>query len=619
MTSESQKLEPVSGSGQVGEHQNGAGIHAVSKSAERENRENAAEALDNNNDDDAVNGVDNNSSKGTTNNRPLILQDEVTFIGIDPPGAAKDVASAKRDRQDAQGKRRPSSLLRPFGMNLRLIGGVSCVTLGLLLVFVSVGTLLNFNSVFRWILGRRVVLSPKSQGFPIWRDVSKNYDTRVAWYLFNLTNPEEFKQGGKPIVKEVGPFWYKVDISKKNITFHNNKTVSFEEHRFFTFDPVNSVSDEETNITMVNVPLMAALHRGENLGWLARGGFATVIGALEQAQHAVVVYKVKELTYTGQSNSIVQLATLKEGFLTWFYSGENKKGRFGFGVDKNDTNPGVFNMYTGATGVQDLNRIHSMDGQHVREIWSKPECNVIDGTFGNLRPPMNETNSTRVYVPDMCRALVTRYQKDVEWHKLRLRRFNLTIDNFLSSKENPDNVCYDASFKLPSGVAEVGPCKKDAPIVMSLPHFLQADPQFRAAVDGMHPDQSRHEFVMDHEPLTGTTVRVHGRMQANVRVIPSDMINDAASLPEVTLPLFWQEMYVEGGPNIVSFLTKVNGYPGLGKIAMTIVALFGLILAVIGAGLLIASLRAQRSATLPDPKHKVAYSKAATTEPRVDI
>lgn len=64
---------------------------------------------------------------------------------------------------------------------------------------------------------------------------------------------------------------------------------------------------------------------------------------------------------------------------------------------------------------------------------------------------MNETNSTRVYVPDMCRTITTRYQKDVEWHKLRLRRFNLTIDNFQSSKENPDNKCYDRSFELPSG------------------------------------------------------------------------------------------------------------------------------------------------------------------------
>lgn len=87
--------------------------------------------------------------------------------------------------------------------------GIICVTLGLFLVIFSLGVIFNFDSVFRWVLGRRVVLSANSQGFPIWKAVSDNYDTKVAWHFFNLTNPEEFKKGEMPIVKEVGPFWYK--------------------------------------------------------------------------------------------------------------------------------------------------------------------------------------------------------------------------------------------------------------------------------------------------------------------------------------------------------------------------------------------------------------------------
>ena len=55
-------------------------------------------------------------------------------------------------------------------------------------------------------------------------------------------------------------FSLRVNLTKENIVFHKNKTVSFEEHRFFTFDRVNSVADEDTNITMVNVPLMASLN-----------------------------------------------------------------------------------------------------------------------------------------------------------------------------------------------------------------------------------------------------------------------------------------------------------------------------------------------------------------------
>lgn len=163
---------------------------------------------------------------------------------------------------------------------------------------------------------------------------------------------------------------------------------------------------------------------------------------------------------------------------------------------------------------------------------------------GNLRPPLNESNSQQVYVPDMCRQITTHYQRDIDWHKIRLRRFNLTIDNFASSEDKPENACYDDIFHEPSGkfepalweplsakapppqslhrkseirnlflrnllrgvrfvsgVAEVGPCKKGAPILMSLPHFLQADPKFRKDTTGLSPDISKHEFTMDHEPV----------------------------------------------------------------------------------------------------------------------
>ena len=64
---------------------------------------------------------------------------------------------------------------------------------------------------------------------------------------------------------------------------------------------------------------------------------------------------------------------------------------------------------------------------------------------------MNETDMQTIYVPDICRKVLTRYQKDVVWHGIRLRRFNLTIENFQSSSENPANACYDHVFKQPSG------------------------------------------------------------------------------------------------------------------------------------------------------------------------
>lgn len=50
-----------------------------------------------------------------------------------------------------------------------------------------------------------------------------------------------------------------MNVTKRNVVFHENQTVSFEEWRLFTFDETDSIGDEDTVITMINVPLMVSL------------------------------------------------------------------------------------------------------------------------------------------------------------------------------------------------------------------------------------------------------------------------------------------------------------------------------------------------------------------------
>ncbi|OQR77525.1 scavenger receptor class B member 1-like [Tropilaelaps mercedesae] len=495
------------------------------------------------------------------------------------------------------GKRRPTALLEYVGMGFTAgrTAGIICVMLGACLVVLGAAVLVNFTATFRFILGKKVVLAPTSQGFPIWRDVSQHLDTRVAWYFFNLTNGKEFLDGKKPVLKEVGPFWFRTTISKKNIHFSDNKTVTFEEHRSFQFDLINSVLPYDTRITMINVPVMTALQKLMGLSRVTRLLADSAILSLIGDQNLLTNYTVAELTYEGQYNKLVAISKIKEGVMeaiSALSSEDDKKGKFGFAVDKNETHPAIFNMYTGASGVMDLNRIHSVNNQHVLSIWPTQDmhennaCNIVDGTFGYLRPPMNESNEQKVYIPDMCRAVTLHYEKDVSFHGIRLRRFTLGKENFYNRKQEPKNACYDEQFREPSGVSEVGPCKQGAPVLMSMPHFMYANPKFSKMVEGMNPNVEQHSFIMDHEPTTGMTVSVRGRLQANFRVIPLDMM-EGGNIPNALMPLFWQEMYVEAGPGLVAFLHKVTGYPSLAKIALIIVLLIGFIVSIIGAGFLI--------------------------------
>lgn len=103
----------------------------------------------------------------------------------------------------------------------------------------------------------------------------------------------------------------------------------------------------------------------------------------------------------------------------------------------------------------------------------------------------------------------------------------------------------------PSGVFTLAPCKFNAPIYMSMPHFLDADPYYGSRVDGLKPDASKHEFYLDLEPRTGAPVTLSARVQLNVAISKPPGLVRFRNVPEIMFPVFWQELSVNlTGPAI---------------------------------------------------------------------
>ena len=73
-------------------------------------------------------------------------------------------------------------------------------------------------------------------------------------YLFNITNPDEVMLGDKPILREIGPYTWKIHMDKFDINFHPNYTLSYRENKRFEFLPDQSVGTYDDIVTTVNVP-----------------------------------------------------------------------------------------------------------------------------------------------------------------------------------------------------------------------------------------------------------------------------------------------------------------------------------------------------------------------------
>ncbi|CAG2169576.1 unnamed protein product [Oppiella nova] len=82
--------------------------------------------------------------------------------------------------------------------------------------------------------------------------------------------------------------------------------------------------------------------------------------------------------------------------------------------------------------------------------------------------------------------------------------------------------------EFPSGVFGLSVCYFGAPIFISNPHFLKADPYYLTTVSGLKPDSDAHQSFLDIEPQTGTPIELGLRVQINEFTIHAtdSMAND---------------------------------------------------------------------------------------------
>lgn len=135
----------------------------------------------------------------------------------------------------------------------------------------------------------------------------------------------------------------------------------------------------------------------------------------------------------------------------------------------------------------------------------------------------------------------------------------------------------------PAGVFTLAPCKFNAPIYISMPHFLDADPYFLSRVSGLEPDRDKHEFYIDLEPRTGSPVTLSARVQLNVAISKPPGLVRFRNVPEIMFPVFWQELTVNvTGPVIDQLLLASKTEEATVKISYTFLLLGAAILITTG-------------------------------------
>jgi len=202
-------------------------------------------------------------------------------------------------------------------------------------------------------------------------------------------------------------------------------------------------------------------------------------------------------------------------------------------------------------------------------------CHDIIGTDGlGYAPNVDKDADVWLFNDQLCRSIWLSYQGEVDVGGIKTYQFSPNPSVF--SMSNPDNYCYcpkvskcavaneeDDTWDMSAceickdGILSLQGCQ-GAPVVMSTPHFLDADPTLAEAIDGINPDREKHVTYLNLEPRTGMPLEAHKRIQISVPVFPSTMgISALENAKQTIFPLVWVDEGADIGGDTLKTAKKM--------------------------------------------------------------
>uniref|UniRef100_A0A1I7ULZ9 CD36 family protein n=2 Tax=Caenorhabditis tropicalis TaxID=1561998 RepID=A0A1I7ULZ9_9PELO len=284
-------------------------------------------------------------------------------------------------------------------------------------------------------------------------------------------------------------------------------------------------------------------------------------------EYPFVSHKVREVLFDGYEDALLSAA--HSGIVTvlsGIFKGEGgsivpipipQMPKFGYFQGYNNSRDEEYWIETGKKDINQIGRVQKWAG--ITELpdswWMTPEARSIRGsdTGSFTQMHLDESSTSDMFFSFMCRSFTkTFYKKETIQSIPTMGKgpCHQTVD--CSKSINFCHACCDGSFYngtylLPPGmfplVCYPGRLQPTPfAVVYSPPHFLFSPDEVRNTVVGMSPDPEKHEpMIYYHETYSGTTLKVTNRLQVNMPVIKSHDVPSSENMPNVMIPLFWQE------------------------------------------------------------------------------
>ena len=361
-------------------------------------------------------------------------------------------------------------------------------------------------------------LTESSMMTTLWKDPPVN--ARLHVYIFNVTNHEGFLSGkeSKLKVEEIGPYVYEAHNRKKILNYSDDQdSLTFQNRVDYTFDPEMSGSgfnDKSDVITVPNLVMMTGMLNSETQqfpDYLKKSVAWDIISKNAGHKTPFITLPVADFLW-GYEDELACIDTnLKgsqdendpfggSGFEDDFADFGDSSDFENIGEDKTKVNfrrddgkcmfaalAKRFNgtwtkpktISTGLKNMSEKGNILKLDGSSIFDIWQKgSECDkVTDSKEPTSLPPMEHMDKFQILVDIMCRKLQMDFDSNVNYSKgITAKRFVMSPNNFVIN--HSQNQCFGQESLvsgLPDGIFSIAKCAQGSPMVVSSPHFLNAD------------------------------------------------------------------------------------------------------------------------------------------------
>ncbi|KRY38472.1 Lysosome membrane protein 2 [Trichinella spiralis] len=427
---------------------------------------------------------------------------------------------------------------------------VAC--LGTIFLIVGISVVIVTPSYVHNAVLDAVLLENGSDTAKLWENPP--YDMSLQFWFFNLTNADEVALAyAKPMLSEVGPYGFDEHQKKMAVEYHDNGTISYKNFKWFTFNSTKSCSSCNPNdlITVPNVPFWTLLHKLRQSGTPVGVKKFISFGLIGLGEGAFITRSVDALLFTGYLDILFSMAKA----MHWLAPDFDFPDRMGFMYGKNYSYDGPYLINSGVMNLTQKGTMELFQGSTFVNYWNSEWANMINGSDGSVYPPfMDRSQILKLFSPDLCRSLYVRYDSDGMVDKLATLQFAIPEDALDDTTSENAGFCWPTDIYypkiqipdsksglacLPPGLLNISKCQKDAPIVLSFPHFLFTPEEVQQSVYGMHPDPAQHKTILEFEPITGIGISFRRKLQINVAAVRDNDFTSLKKFKSAIIPVFW--------------------------------------------------------------------------------